>query len=123
MLPTLHPKKKHPSRINTAYVPLQVIFVPVDSDAYRHYPFLGKESQVIGSEKPIASEIVSGFLLNSSLTRPYLMFQKGTQDTCRISWMIPLQALYHLDLWLGLHQSSAARSFWLSHIHPILALI
>jgi hypothetical protein len=28
-------KKKHPS-INTAYVPLQVIFVPVDSDAYRH---------------------------------------------------------------------------------------
>jgi hypothetical protein len=26
---------KHPSRINTAYVPLRVIFVPVDSDAYR----------------------------------------------------------------------------------------
>jgi hypothetical protein len=31
-------KNKHPSRINTAYVPLQVIFVPVDLDAYRQQP-------------------------------------------------------------------------------------
>ena len=30
-------KNKQSSRINTAYVPLQVIFVPVDSDAYRQW--------------------------------------------------------------------------------------
>ena len=78
--------------------------------------------EIMTGSKPY-KELSDQQIRNAYRQGNFLMFQEGTQDTCRISWMIPLQALYHLDLGLVLHRSSGTHSFWLSHIHPILALI